>query len=160
LDEGIDLLTLLYQGKPFIYDGQHYYVDLTTMDEKFYPPPPVQQPRLPIWVVGVWPRMKSMRRVLKCDGLLPAKINPDGQHADVQPEDIREMKAYIEANRTLTTPFDIVVEGRTLGLDRAQMVDKLILWLEAGVTWWLESLYDVPQDQVLARLRQGPPRLE
>ncbi|RPI21584.1 MAG: LLM class flavin-dependent oxidoreductase, partial [Chloroflexota bacterium] len=85
LDEGIDVLNLLYEGKPARYDGKHYHVDLSALDPQYYPPPPVQKPRIPIWVVGVWPRMKSMRRVLKCDGLLPNKINPDGQFGQYTP---------------------------------------------------------------------------
>jgi hypothetical protein len=70
------------------------------------------------------------------------------------------MKAYIDANRTLTTPFDIVVEGKTLSLSRAQIIDKLQPWIEAGATWWIETVGVIPQDQVLAHIRQGPPRLE
>lgn len=160
LDEGIDILTLLFQGKQFDYAGKHHHIKLTAVDEMHYPPRPVQQPRIPIWAVGVWPRMKSMRRVLRCDGLIPAKMGPDGKFCDLQPEDIRQMKAYIEANRTLTTPFDIIVEGNTFGLERAQSVDKLSPWIEAGATWWMESMGQTPQDELLAHLRKGPPHLE
>jgi peptide deformylase len=73
LDEGIEILTLLYQRRPFDYDGKHYHLKLTLLDEMHYPPKPVQQPRIPIWVPGIWPRMKSMRRLLKCDGLSPRR---------------------------------------------------------------------------------------
>ena len=160
LDEGIDLLTLLYAGKPFNYQGKHYHVDLTALPEQYYPPPPVQKPRIPLWVVGVWPKKKSMRRVLKCDGLIPNKLNPDGKPGELTPGDIREMKAFIDANRSLTTPFDIIVEGKTVGLDSAQMSAKLTPWAEAGATWWMETLYDVSKEERLARLRQGPPLLK
>lgn len=160
LDEGIDLLTLLYAGKPFNYQGKHYHVDLTALPEQYYPPPPVQKPRIPLWVVGMWPKKKSMRRVLKCDGLIPNKVNPDGKPGELAPGDIREMKAYVDANRSLTTPFDIIVEGKTVGLDPAQMEAKLTPWAEAGATWWMESLYDIPREERLARLRQGPPLLK
>ena len=68
LDEGLDILTGLWRGQPFNYDGKHYHIKETT----FYPlPSPVQQPRIPIWVVGAWPKKKSMQRVLRYDGLLP-----------------------------------------------------------------------------------------
>jgi Luciferase-like monooxygenase len=160
LDEGIDILSLLYRGKPFDYDGKHYHLRLTAMDEQHYPPPPVQQPRIPLWVVGVWPRMKSMRRVLKCDGLIPAVMNSNGQFIDVRPEDVGAMKAYIDANRTLTTPFDIVVEGQAYGLGRAERIEKLGTWSEVGATWWLESLWGIDRDEVVARVRRGPPRLD
>jgi hypothetical protein len=104
--------------------------------------------------------MKSMRRVLKCDGLLPQKMNAEGKFEDVTPADIREVKAYVDANRTLTTPFDITMEGQTAGLDRAQVQDKLYPWIEAGVTWWIEGLWMESTDQIKERIRQGPPKLD
>jgi alkanesulfonate monooxygenase SsuD/methylene tetrahydromethanopterin reductase-like flavin-dependent oxidoreductase (luciferase family) len=157
LDETIDILDLLYQRQPFDYDGKHYHLKLTQLDVQFYPPPPVQQPRIPLWVVGVWPRMKSMRRILKCDGLLPQKMSPEGQFEEVTPADIRAMKAYVDANRTLTTPFDIVVEGKTGGLPPAQAQAKLAEWAEAGATWWIEGMWEHSEAEVLQRIRQGPP---
>jgi hypothetical protein len=159
LDESIDILTLLYRRKQFNYDGKHYHVKLTLVDEMHYPPVPVQQPRIPLWCVGVWPRMKSMQRVLKCDGLLPNKMDENGKFVDFQPEDIRQMKAYIDANRTLTTPFDIVVEGKTAGLDQAQIREKINPWIEAGATWWIEGFWGNTEEQILERIRQGPPQV-
>jgi alkanesulfonate monooxygenase SsuD/methylene tetrahydromethanopterin reductase-like flavin-dependent oxidoreductase (luciferase family) len=53
LHESIDILSLLYRGKAFDYDGKHYHLRLTAMDEQHYPPPPVQQPRIPLWVVEI-----------------------------------------------------------------------------------------------------------
>jgi hypothetical protein len=156
LDEGIDIITLLFQGKQFDYEGKHYHIRLTQVDEVYYPPAPVQKPRIPVWVVGVWPRMKSMRRILKCDGLLPQKMNADGQFVQVSPADIREMKDYIDSNRTLTTPFDIVVEGKTGDLDHAQIEAKLVPWKEAGATWWIEGMWEDSVEQVQRRIQQGP----
>jgi hypothetical protein len=52
----------------------------------------------------------------------------------------------------LTAPFDIIVEGRTHGLDRAQMIEQLGAWSEAGATWWLESLWGIDRDEVVKRL--------
>ena len=160
LDESIDILTLLYQRKQFDYDGKHYHLKLTLLDEMYYPPKPVQQPRIPLWVPGIWPRKKSMQRVLKCDGVLVEKMNGEGKGEEVTPADICEIKAYVEANRALTTPFDIVVGGKTAGLDRAQLQDKLLPWREAGVTWWIEGLIEESEEQVTERIRRGPPRLD
>ncbi|MEZ4592220.1 MAG: LLM class flavin-dependent oxidoreductase [Chloroflexota bacterium] len=53
LDETIDILTLLYQGQPFDYDGQQFHLKLTELDKMYYPPPSVQQPRIPLWVPAV-----------------------------------------------------------------------------------------------------------
>lgn len=160
LDETIDILTLLYQRKQFDYDGKHYHLKLTLMDEMHYPPKPVQQPRIPLWAPVIWPRKKSMQRILKCDGLLPEKLSPDGKPEDVTPKDVSEMKAFVNANRTLTTPFDIVVSGKTNGLDNSQQKDEILPWLEAGATWWIEGLWGESEEAVTERIRQGPPILE
>jgi hypothetical protein len=159
LDESIDILTLLYQRKQFDYDGKHFHLKLTQMDLQHFPPKPVQQPRIPIWVPGIWPRMKSMHRILKCDGLLPQKMDESGQFVEYTPDDLSQMKAYIDANRTLTTPFDYVVEGQTTGLDQAGLQAKLQPWIQAGATWWIEGLWMESTDQIKERIKQGPPRL-
>jgi hypothetical protein len=159
LDEGLDILTGLWRGQPFRYDGRHYHIKETTFSP---PPPPAQQPRIPIWVVGAWPRVKSMQRVLRYDGLLPAVMNDDGKvrMGPATPDEVRAMKAFIETNRTATTPFDIVTEGQTPGDDRAKATSIIRGWAEVGATWWLEAMWATPdRDQVLARIKQGPPRL-
>lgn len=159
LDETIDILTLLYQSKQADYDGKHFHLKLSELDTQHYPPKSVQQPRIPMWVVGVWPRMKSMQRVLKADGLLPNKMNAEGKFEDLQPADVREMRAYVQANRTLTTPFDIVIEGRTDGMSLVEQQDKLTPWAEAGATWWIEGMWGDSEEQVAARIQQGPPQI-
>jgi alkanesulfonate monooxygenase SsuD/methylene tetrahydromethanopterin reductase-like flavin-dependent oxidoreductase (luciferase family) len=157
LDEGLEILTGLWSGKPFSYKGKHY-----TLDEMTFLPPPAQQPRIPIWVVGAWPREKSMARVLRYDGLLPAKLDANGSFADVTPDDLRAMKAYIEERRTATTPFDIVYEGRTPGDDPAQAAETVRPYAEAGATWWMEAMWTEPNTpaDVRKRIQQGPPRIE
>ena len=160
LGETIDILTRLYQRLPFDYDGEHYHIKLTSLDPQFYPPKPVQQPRIHLWAVGVWPREKSMRRTLKCDGVIIEKINPEGKPEAVTPADIREVKAYVEANRTLTTPFDLVVVGNTVSLDPDQRRAMLRSWRAAGTTWWIEGLWEDPEATVAEHVRQGPPPLD
>ena len=157
LDETIDILTLLFQGKPFDYDGKHFHLKLSLLDEQHYPPRPAQQPRIPLWVVGVWPRMKSMRRALKCDGLLPMKMNPEGKFVDFDPEDVRAMRAFIEAEGGKDRPFDIVVEKKVGGLDATQAREQLAAWEEAGATWLIEGLWGENDEGVARRIRQGPP---
>lgn len=159
LGECIDILTLLYQRKPFDYLGKHYHLRLSLVDEQHYPPAPVQQPRIPLWVVGVWPRQKSMQRALKGDGLLVEKLAQD-ENQTVTPADIAGIKAYVQENRALATPFDIVVNGKTAQLEDTQLQDKLLPLQEAGITWWIEGMWDEPVDAVAARIRRGPPRLD
>lgn len=159
LDESLDILEGLWSGQPFSYEGQHYSIRDVT-----YTPPPLQHPRVPIWVVGAWPRMKSMRRVLRCDGVLPVKMNADRSFADLTPDELREMKAYIEEQRALTTPFDIVIEDETPGDDPARAAAIVRPWAEAGATWWLEAVWHTPEtlggvEGMRMRVKQGPPRI-
>ncbi|HET8524693.1 MAG TPA: LLM class flavin-dependent oxidoreductase, partial [Thermomicrobiales bacterium] len=157
MDEGLDILTGLWQGQPFTYDGAHYKVQETSFNP---PPPPVQQPRIPIWVVGAWPRQKSMQRTLRYDGLLPMTIGEEGAR-QATPDEVREMAAYIVTHRKQSTPFDIIVEGRTPGDDPAEAEAIIRPWVDAGATWWLEAMWDAPSiEPVRQRVRQGPPRLD
>lgn len=160
LDEGLDIITGLWRGQPFNYDGQHYHIKETS----FYPlPSPVQQPRIPIWVVGAWPKKKSMQRVLRYDGLLPNVMDDQGEHIPPTHEHIRAMKDTIAERRTLTTPFDIVVEGKTPGADPDRAAEISRGWAAAGATWWIEALWGDPAQPIdyaaiFRRIQQGPPR--
>ena len=155
LDEGLAILTGLWSGQPFSFQGTHYQVE-----EMTFVPPPVQQPRIPIWVVGAWPSEKSMGRVARYDGLLPTKAGT-AESGDLTPADLTAMRDWIAAHRTLDTPFDIVWEGQTPGDDPARAAEIVRPWADAGATWWLESHWDFPVDVdvVRTRIRQGPPRL-
>ncbi len=166
LDESLEIITRLWSGQPFDYSGKHYRV---SGEISFLPPlPPIQTPRIPIWVVGGWPREKSMRRVLRFDGLLPNKLNVQGGQEKIQPEDIRQMKAYIEERRGTDAPFDIVMEGETPGAEPQKAADIVRPWAEAGATWWLDASWGetdhmwepAAQERILARIRLGPPRVE
>ncbi|MBL8156103.1 MAG: LLM class flavin-dependent oxidoreductase [Anaerolineae bacterium] len=159
LDEGIDILTLLYQRKPFDYAGKHFHLKLTLLDEMHYPPRPVQQPRIPLWVVGIWPRPKSMQRVLKCDGVVLEKRNAEGQATNVTPADVREVEAFVQAQRTLASPFDIVVQGKSAHLPPTQRQEMLLEWQAAGVTWWIEDLIGLSETEAAALLQSGVPQL-
>jgi alkanesulfonate monooxygenase SsuD/methylene tetrahydromethanopterin reductase-like flavin-dependent oxidoreductase (luciferase family) len=156
LDESLEILTGLWSGKPFSFDGKHYHVE-----EMTFLPKPVQSPRIPIWVVGAWPSQQSMRRVLRYDGLLPNKITGGDVPAAITPEDIRAMKAYIEEHRSQTTPFEIVQEGETPGEDRERARAIVRPYAEAGATWWTESRWSFPPiEELRRRIQQGPPRIE
>jgi alkanesulfonate monooxygenase SsuD/methylene tetrahydromethanopterin reductase-like flavin-dependent oxidoreductase (luciferase family) len=160
VDEGLDILFGLWQGQPFEYAGKHYRLHET----KFTPAPaPVQQPRIPVWMVGLWPKMKSMRRVLRCDGLLPSAKDAEGKTVQASPADVREMRDWIASQRQDGGSFEIVVEGKTPGQDRKRAREIVASWSNAGATWWIEALWDVPadrQDLLLQRIRQGPPEEE
>jgi hypothetical protein len=158
LDETIDILDQMYQRQPFDYAGKHYQVKLTLLDEQYYPPRPIQQPRIPLWAPLIWPRELSKARILKCDGLFAEKWSSDGKPEAVTPHDIHEMNTFVAAHRILTTPFDIVIGSKTAVLDLDGPKNSLRPWIEAGVTWWIEELWDATPEEVIERIRQGPPR--
>jgi hypothetical protein len=161
LDEGIDVVTALWDGRLRVA-GRHYDVDLEARDDLARVAASVQQPRVPIWVVGAWPRPKSMRRVLRCDGLLPVCMDENG-FRPTTPEDIRGMIAWLDANGGTRPGFDVVMEGETPADDRAKAATVVAPWVEAGCTWWLETRWEMPHDTdermraVRDRLEAGPP---
>jgi alkanesulfonate monooxygenase SsuD/methylene tetrahydromethanopterin reductase-like flavin-dependent oxidoreductase (luciferase family) len=152
LDEGLSILTGLWSGHPFSYVGRHYQVQ-----EMTFLPPPLQSPRIPIWVIGAWPRRKSMQRALRWDGILPTKMQ-----GEMTPVDVQAMKVFIEQHREHPTPFDIVMEGETPGNDPVTATSLLLPLVQAGLTWWLESVWATPETRggvegMFKRIRQGPP---
>ncbi len=157
LDEGLDVLTGLWAGQPFSYQGQHYHIQPTDF---MNPPPPVQQPRIPIWVVGAWPRPRSLRRAARWDGLLPNKLNQQNEHEQVTPADIAAMRDFLvkERGERGLVGYDIIVEGKTPGDNPQAAEAQLRPWQQAGATWWIEADWQIDQaEQVLKRIRQGPP---
>lgn len=155
LDESIDILAGLFAGQPFDYDGKHYRVKLTALDPQYYPQRPVQQPRIPLWVVAAWPRMQSMRRALKCDGVLPVKLDASGQMGALTPAEVAGVRAYIDANRAPDGPFDTVVEGTTAELAPEERRARLDAWERAGATWWIEGMWGASFEEAAARIRTG-----
>jgi alkanesulfonate monooxygenase SsuD/methylene tetrahydromethanopterin reductase-like flavin-dependent oxidoreductase (luciferase family) len=152
LDESLEILSGLWSGEPFAYGGEHYH-----LEEMTFLPPPVQRPRIPIWVVGAWPSRKSMFRALRYDGLLVYTTR-----GEVAPADVRAMSAYVAENRAENTPFDIVWEGRTPGDDPKAAARTVRPFAEAGITWWIESPWAPPNapGDLRRRIRAGPPRID
>lgn len=97
-----------------------------------------------------------MNRALRYDGLLAYSTR-----GEVTPDDIRDMKAYAEENRSPDKPFDIVVEGETPGEDPESAASIVRPFAEAGATWWIESPWSPPNEpeDLRTRIRQGPPRM-
>jgi alkanesulfonate monooxygenase SsuD/methylene tetrahydromethanopterin reductase-like flavin-dependent oxidoreductase (luciferase family) len=156
MDEGIDLIRALWQGQTE-YHGRHYRYQTGRADLNAAVRP--AQPRIPIWVVGVWPRPKSMRRVLRCDGIIP-QYEVDGRAAG--PGDARAVRTWL-AEHGAGPGFDMVAEGETPAGDLAAAAAAVGPWAEAGCTWWLETRWEMPHNsaermaQIRERLAAGPP---
>lgn len=156
LDEGIDLMRTLWEGGQH-YQGRHYAYEAGELDELSSMGGPLRS-RIPIWVVGVWPRPKSMNRVLRCDGLVPQY---EGVGNDARPEHARAVREWLDHRGG--AGIDLVAEGETPADDKWAAREKVAGWAEAGCTWWLETRWEMPHGdpararQVRARLGAGPP---
>lgn len=154
MDEGIDLIRGLWAGRQSFH-GKYYDYECRR-DDLVRVARPVQQ-RLPIWVVGAWPRPKSMRRALRCDGVVPQFDGEEGT-----PDQMRQLCRWL-AEHGSADGFDVIAEGETPADDVESARSMVAPWGEAGATWWLETRWEMPHDspermiQVHERLSAGPP---
>jgi alkanesulfonate monooxygenase SsuD/methylene tetrahydromethanopterin reductase-like flavin-dependent oxidoreductase (luciferase family) len=120
LDEGLDRLAAYWDGE--------------------FEPPPVQQPRIPVWVASRWPARKPLQRAARWDGLFPIEMPG--------PDELAELVAEVHALRG-DGPFDIVVMNPP-GTDTGP-------WEEAGATWCLTSFGQSPREaEVRDAIEAGP----
>jgi hypothetical protein len=156
LDEGIDLIRGLWDGQ-MSYHGRHYDYECSR-DDLVQVGRPVQQ-RIPIWVVAAWPRPKSMRRVLRCDGVVPQYQVGDREG---DPDDARALRAWL-SDRGGSQDIDMVAQGETPADDPSASEELVSPWSDAGCTWWLETRWEMPHNspdrmlEVQRRLAAGPP---
>lgn len=152
LDEGLEILRKLWSGEAFSFHGTHYQ-----MTEVQLLPKPLQSPRIPIWMAGVWPNRKPFRRAAGFDGIYIASQKANGE--SLTPDALQEALAYIKAQREPASPFDVAFAGET-PTDIGQGVKTVQPYREAGVTWWLEGIWIErgSVEDMRERIRQGPPR--
>jgi len=156
LDEGIDLVRTLWDGG-LSYHGKYYHYECERDDLTGAVRPP--SGRIPIWVVGVWPRPKSMRRVLRCDGIIPQY---DLMGRDAGPGDARAVREWL-AGHGAGPDLDLIAEGETPADDPGTASARITPWARAGCTWWIENRWVMPEGStdpmavVRERLAAGPP---
>ena len=150
LDESLEILTGLWSGEAVGYEGRHY-----RFEPMAFRPTPVQRPRIPVWVVGLWPSVRSMKRVVRYDGFLPNYRGPTGK---IPLDEVRAMRAWLD-ERSGDRRIDIVMEGTTPDDDPRAAAEHVEPIAEAGATWWIESdwsTFDV--GAMRRRIEAGPPR--
>jgi alkanesulfonate monooxygenase SsuD/methylene tetrahydromethanopterin reductase-like flavin-dependent oxidoreductase (luciferase family) len=110
-------------------------------DEEFQPPP-LQHPRIPIWVAANWPHRRPIQRAVRWDGLFPIDLPGPDELAQLA-EETRQERAGKE------DPFDLIVEI-------AQSADP-DPWVAAGATWVLTAFEPQPgEDEVRQVIDAGP----
>jgi alkanesulfonate monooxygenase SsuD/methylene tetrahydromethanopterin reductase-like flavin-dependent oxidoreductase (luciferase family) len=110
-----------------------------------FDPPPVQSPRIPVWVAARWPNRRPLRRAARWDGLFP--IDLPG------PEALRELADETDELRREMGgegPFDLVVD-----LPPGSAADP---WEEAGATWALADFGPEPREREVRETIEAGPR--
>src|SRR5690242_16128949 len=118
LDEALDVILGLWTGEPFSYQGRYFQVN-----EMTFLPTPVQRPRIPIVVGGGWPLRGPSLRAARYDGCCLYKQHKPGDFSDWTPDDVRELKAFVESHRSeedLGKPYEIKLGGRSRSDDWKQ----------------------------------------
>jgi alkanesulfonate monooxygenase SsuD/methylene tetrahydromethanopterin reductase-like flavin-dependent oxidoreductase (luciferase family) len=161
LDEGLQVLTGLWSGEPFHFEGTYYHIQ-----EAQFLPRPLQVPRIPIWLAATWPFRTPFRRALHWDGVFPQghdlKLT-----AMLSPQQVEAIVRFLAAQPGYTTSFEIIHGGISTGLDAGCDAELVASYARAGVTWWVEKIVPErwgswthwPLETMRQRIHQGPPRL-
>lgn len=151
LDEGLAVMSGLWSGAPFSFSGEY----LTVRDVTFLPGP-VQTPRIPIWVAGLWPNPRPFRRAARWDGVFP-ELRDGGT---VSAADVADIREFVRTHRDREDPFDIAVGGYSD--PDAEYQEQFGAYERSGLTWWFERL-DPDRDLSVAEtfdlVAAGPPKL-
>lgn len=125
LDEGLGLLDEAMRGESIEHRGEHYSVSA-----KPFLPTPVQAPRIPIWLGGMWrtpfpeKTPRPFRRAAAWDGIFPDGIDPAG---------VELLRERIAAIRPADAgPFTFVAKTRA--------EDDPTRWERAGLDWLLTDV--------------------
>lgn len=154
VDEAIEVIVGLWSGERFSYHGKHYQIQDVT-----FLPKPAQQPRIPIWVGGGYPLKGPLERAARWDGACLYKFTDGGPFADLTPDEVRDLRAFVEARRTAATPFEITVGGRERGEDWERDRAYIAAIAEAGATWWGEHIPPGEIDVMREAIARGPLRI-
>jgi alkanesulfonate monooxygenase SsuD/methylene tetrahydromethanopterin reductase-like flavin-dependent oxidoreductase (luciferase family) len=146
LDEGLEIIDGLLKGKPFAYRGEIYQIE-----EMIFHPTPVQQPRIPIWIGGAWPKKGSLKRAARWDGYFPFK-----EEGAVTPQDVTAIRCAIKEIRGTLQGFDLGIGGNARTDDIERDREKMRALAEAGVTWWSEFMPHRGIDKVMKLIANGP----
>jgi alkanesulfonate monooxygenase SsuD/methylene tetrahydromethanopterin reductase-like flavin-dependent oxidoreductase (luciferase family) len=162
LDEGLSILTGLWTGEPFQFDGHYYHIKETQ-----FLPKPVQSPRIPIWVGGLWPNKAPFRRAAHWDGVFPLFFGAKSEEEEL--EQIKDTISYVATQRTDPAAIELICTGFTFYDKQAQASETIGKRAMLGVTWWLESIIpsrfglnfkdEWPVATMRERILQGPPRI-
>lgn len=153
LDESLDIITGLWSGEPFEYNGEFYHVKKVKLL-----PGPVQRPRIPIWIGGAYPLKGPVQRAARC-AKRGACLYKNKTHY-MQPEDVRALKAFVASRQGTSAHYDISVGGSPRREDWDEERAYIRSLAEAGSTWWIEYVPPDDLDKMRACINRGPLRID
>jgi alkanesulfonate monooxygenase SsuD/methylene tetrahydromethanopterin reductase-like flavin-dependent oxidoreductase (luciferase family) len=154
LDEALTMISALWSGEPLNFTGDHYQVSGLTLHLT-----PVQRPRVPIWVGGLWPRRATVQRAARWDGaLLGFKAGANGEEIAMTPTDVQALVSDIRRLRTMDG-YDVIMGGRARNPDEAAELRWIRMMADAGATWWMEWLPPAPAHTMRSAVGRGPLRI-
>lgn len=152
LDEALELIARLWEGPPVTFHGAYFRTDGLRLS-----PPPVQQPRIPIWVGGDWLLPGVRRRLPRWDGSCAYRGRPGTpESGPLDADEVRELVAWITRERGTVDGYEICVGGRPRDPDLAREREYLASLAEAGATWWQEWPGPGDLDRTRRAVAAGP----
>jgi alkanesulfonate monooxygenase SsuD/methylene tetrahydromethanopterin reductase-like flavin-dependent oxidoreductase (luciferase family) len=146
LDEGLEIIAGLWSGEPFSFEGKHFRVEELT-----FRPPPVQQPRIPIWIGGGYPNPRPTQRAARWDGACLFRDTHGGPWEDMAPEDVRALRAAAG-----TRPYTIAVGGRGREDDWDSELEHIRAVADASADWWIEWVPPGDREGMRESVKRGP----
>ena len=136
LDEGLDVVRALLDGRRVEHYGDHYRVDGVTLA-------PVPEQRVPIWIGGMSKRARE--RAARFDGWFADTADP------------KEMTTSPEEFGRMLEGYDFT-DAAVMGYSEPGQRDLHESYERAGATWWIEQVHDGRGDPetILARVAAGP----
>lgn len=147
LDEALEVIAGLWRGEAFSHHGEHFNIEDVTLR-----PRPLQRPRIPVWVGGMYTRRGPRERALRWDGACLYRVEPPDWE-DLTPDEVRALRAAAGER------FDIAVGGRERREDEATEREYVRALAAAGATWWHEYLPPTTRlEAVRDHIERGPLR--
>lgn len=154
VDESLAMLDQLWSGREINHRGDHFRLDRVT-----FLPPPVQRPRIPVWIAATWPTAGRgpLIRAARWDGIVPMVREPGGE---LRGPDRAELAEILAATPPRAPGWTVAVPGRLPPNDPHRARELVTGYRTAGATWWLESFDPWRRDprQAWSWAEQGPPR--
>jgi alkanesulfonate monooxygenase SsuD/methylene tetrahydromethanopterin reductase-like flavin-dependent oxidoreductase (luciferase family) len=107
-----------------------------------FAPPPVQRPRIPVWVAGRWPNRRPLQRAARWDGLFPIDL-PGPDALAVLADEVRALRGEGGGS------FELVVE--------IAPGENVVPWEAVGANWVLTGFGNQPREtEVREAVEAGP----